>query len=154
MTLAGLETIERELPSPADVEAARDASHALLRLTGAGGVRVEGEGEHGALQGFVLPPAAVALLADALAGLAQGRRVVVVAEDAELTTQQAADLLNVSRPYLIGLLEAGKIAHRKVGTHRRIPLGDLLAYRRARKAKSALLMRELAAEAQELGMGY
>ena len=91
---------------------------------------------------------------DVLAGLARGRRVVVVPEDAELTTQQAADMLNVSRPYLIGLLEAGKIAHRRVGMHRQVLLRDLEAYRAARRVESAAALDELAAQAQELGMGY
>jgi excisionase family DNA binding protein len=78
---------------------------------------------------LVLPRPAVELLARVLANMASGQGVSVVAEHTELTTQQAADLLNVSRPYLIGLLEAGEIEFRKVGTHRRIFARSLLAYK-------------------------
>lgn len=77
---------------------------------------------------LVVPRGAVELLARILAHMAASQGVSVVPSHAELTTQQAADLLNVSRPFLIGLLEAGAIEYRKVGKHRRIKAQSLMSY--------------------------
>lgn len=79
---------------------------------------------------LLVPRSVVELLARILAHMAAGQGVSVVPSHAELTTQQAADMLNVSRPFLIGLLEADEIEYRKVGRHRRVNAASLLDYLR------------------------
>lgn len=105
-------------------------------------------------KGTALPSAAVPLLKLTLDLLAQGKAVTVLSEDAELSTQEGADLLNVSRPYFVGLLESGQLPFRKVGTHRRVLLVDVLAYKRLTDAKREKVLEELAEQAQELNLGY
>lgn len=98
-----------------------------------------------------VPRVAVDLLVRVLANLAAGQGVTLVPAHAELTTQQAADLLNVSRPFLIKLLDDRKIEYRTVGTHRRITAASLLDYKRRDDAERRKAADELASEAQEMG---
>ncbi|MEU8616973.1 helix-turn-helix domain-containing protein [Streptomyces sp. NPDC048623] len=101
---------------------------------------------------LALPREAVELLASLLAHLGAGRAVSIVPSDAELTTQQAADMLNVSRPFLIGLLEAGEIQYRTVGSHRRITASSLLEYQRKDDHRRRQVATELTQLGQEMGM--
>jgi excisionase family DNA binding protein len=101
---------------------------------------------------LVLPRPAVTLLAQVLGQLAEGRGVSVIPSEAELTTQQAADLLGVSRPYLVGLLDSRKVPSRKVGRHRRVALSDMLAYMRADDEQRRRAADELGDLGQELGL--
>ena len=101
-----------------------------------------------------IPPSAFQLLVEILTQMAQGNAVTLIPVHAELTTQEAADLLNVSRPYLVGLLEAGEIPYRKVGPRRRIRYQDLNVYKEQLDTERMKDLEELAAQAQELNMGY
>jgi excisionase family DNA binding protein len=97
-----------------------------------------------------LPARAVKMIVEFLLAMAERKPVSVIPHTAELTTQQAADFLNVSRPHLVGLLDSGEIKHRMVGTHRRVRVSDLVAY----KARSDQARRDaiaaMVAEAQRL----
>lgn len=101
-----------------------------------------------------LPAGAVALLMEILEAMATGRGVTIIPENAELTTVQAAQVLNVSRPFLIKLLETGAIPFRLVGKHRRILMEDVMAYKSAIDLEREAALDALAAEAQEQDMGY
>jgi excisionase family DNA binding protein len=105
-------------------------------------------------QPIELPAGAVSLLMDILEAMAAGRGVTVIPENAELTTVQAASLLNVSRPFLIKLLAEGALPHRKVGKHRRILIDDVMAYKSRIDAEREAVLDQLTAEAQENDMGY
>ncbi len=102
----------------------------------------------------VIPAAAFGLLVDILSQMAQGNAVTLIPIHAELTTQEAADILNVSRPFLIKLIETGEIHCRKVGRHRRIRFEDLMNYKQQIDSDRMQALDELAAQAQELNMGY
>lgn len=107
--------------------------------------------EEGAIE---LPAGAVASLLDILEAMAAGRGVTVVQDSAELSTVQAAEILNVSRPYLIKLVEDGALPHRKVGTHRRLRLEDVMAFKASIDHERGAILDRLAREAQEQEMGY
>jgi excisionase family DNA binding protein len=108
-------------------------------------------GEHGGEDPLILPREAVSLLVFILAQAAEGRGVTVMPSNAELTAQQAADMLNVSRPFLIKLLETGEIPFRLIGKHRRLTYEDLQEYRRRDGAKRRASADQLGALGQELG---
>lgn len=108
----------------------------------------------GSQEEILLPPQAMQALAKALKHLAAGNEVVVEARTDEFTTQQAANYLRVSRPFLVGLLEKGQLPFRKVGSHRRVLLSDLETYKQRIDDQRFQALEQLAAQAQELGMGY
>lgn len=139
-------------PTEEDVKLAVQSSRQLAAIVGRGETArlrlIDGEQE------ITIPVTAIRLLAEMLQQMAAGRAVNLVPHHAELTTQQAADFLNISRPYLIGLLDRGELAYRKVGTHRRIAFSDLLKYKEQSATNRAQVLDELAAEAQKLNIGY
>lgn len=103
---------------------------------------------------IILPFSAVNLLLEILTQMAEGNAVTLIPIHAELTTQEAANILNVSRPFLIKLMEKGELPFHKVGTHRRILFADLIEFKSKRDLISKNALDELAKQAQELGLGY
>ena len=103
---------------------------------------------------ITVPRKALELLQFILSSMAQGKAVSLITSDSEVTTQQAADILNVSRPHLVKLLEQGALPFKKVGSHRRILLEDLLAYESKQKKQREQQLQLLADQAQELHLGY
>ncbi len=151
MAIAALTT---EPLSEAEAELARTSGQRLIPLARSGRpltIRVPNAGLEEIIK---LPAGAVKLLAKILEDMAAGRAVMILPQEAELTTQQAANFLNVSRPFLIRLLEGGTMPFRLVGTHRRIRFEDVRRYKESIDAKRRKVLDRLAAEAQELGMGY
>ncbi|MBK8069374.1 MAG: helix-turn-helix domain-containing protein [Rhodanobacteraceae bacterium] len=141
---------ETQLPTPEEARMARDGS---LRLAAAIDIKASPNVSiGGGAEAIELPASAARLLVELLAQMGQGNAVQVVPVHAELTTQQAADFLNVSRPYLIERLEAGELPFRKVGKHRRVRFEDVLRYKKRTDYESKLAMTELTALSQELGL--
>ena len=99
-----------------------------------------------------LPPSVARLLMDILKQTAAGNAVALVPVEAEVTTQQAADLLNVSRPFVVGLVENGTLPARTIGKHRRLSLRDVLAYKADQFAKRERALDEIVAMDQEYGL--
>jgi len=130
---------------------AEDALRLLRDLERGSVVRLHPEGSERMVS---IPAPVVDLLARILTLMANGDAVAVVPVRAEITTQQAADLINVSRPHLIMLLDRGEIPFRKVGTHRRVSLSDVLEYRRRDQARRKAILDELTREVQEMGLDY
>ena len=143
-------------PSEADAALAREASRQLAtRKFGRKSsihIRVFDDGKEA--ETVAVPASALRLFLHLLTEMAQGNGVTLVPTQMELTTQQAADLLNVSRPYMAKLLDEGKIPGRTVGKYRRVRFDDLMAFKQKDDDARAKVLDQLTAEAQELGMGY
>ena len=145
-------------PNEHEIDLARDGASILSQILGRH--RQESSFEERIIfldennEEVVLPAAALELLKGILVQMAQGNAVTLVPIHAELTTQQAADILNVSRPYLVKLLEGGDIPFTKKGSHRRVLFKDIKAYKEDIDAKRLEALDELSALSQELDMGY
>lgn len=142
------DTLVRADPSETEgLERLRDQIEVLFRqhrraqLVGPSGERVE------------IPASAFHALQLVVQGMAQGLTMTLVPHGHELTTQEAADLLHVSRPHLIKIVESGELPYHHVGTHRRLRIEDVLAYRDQRGDRRREKLDELTRQSQELG-GY
>jgi excisionase family DNA binding protein len=141
-------------PTEADAQLARDSARQLaLQLAKANGtmqlrvVEPDGDGET-----VTIPTAAFRLLVTILAQMASGNAVRLIPHHAELTTQEAAELLNVSRPYLVRLLDNGRIPFRRVGTHRRVLFKDVMTYKAEHRRARGAALDELTRLSQKLGL--
>jgi excisionase family DNA binding protein len=155
MNKTALKTYEPIIPTKTETELAeqsikvlmpymKSTKHPILELLSKGR----------AAKKIIIPASALRLLVAILSQMAKGNAVTLIPVHAELTTQEAADMLNVSRPYLVTLLEQGVMPHRKVGTRRRIFVSDLLHYKEKIDKARLKTLEELAEQAQELDMGY
>lgn len=146
--------IELAVPTTGDAALAQDSARRLARLIGARptlSITVDADGTRDTLE---LPTTAVRVLVDVLAEMAKGNAITLIPSRAELTTQQAADLLNVSRPFLVKFMEDGRLPFRKVGTHRRVRLSDVLALKQQIASTRRAALEQLVRDGQELNLGY
>ncbi len=138
-----------------EAEMARAARRLLMAsLDHSQAVEITVESEEGRGPTIALPPRALRFLADLLGAMSERKQIALVHKDAELSTVEAALMLGVSRPFLIKEIEAGRLAHRMVGTHRRIAFSDLHAYQARMKKDKAAALARLSRNADELGLDY
>ncbi|MDZ7925117.1 MAG: excisionase family DNA-binding protein [Marinagarivorans sp.] len=142
------------LPTPAEVEQAKVSSRTLSKYANVDRVSLSLRGSNGAADDLVLPGHILQLLLDVLSEVSQGNAISLIPHHQEISTQEAASLLSISRPFLVGLLEKGDIPFRKVGSHRRVLLTDVLSYKEQTEMLRNQSLDELAALSQAENMGY
>lgn len=131
----------RRLPTPEEIDSAAHAAQAIAVAMEVDGAPVR------------IAPAVGELIIELLGHVASGKMVTLAPVDALLTTQQAADMLNVSRPHLTSLLKSGEIEHVVVGRHRRVPLPALMDYHERRRRGREQALDDLAQLGQEFDLG-
>lgn len=141
-----------ELPTPQDIALAKESSRALAKYADQDRVTLKITGEDGQSEDIILPGHIMAMLLKISTEMSQGKAISLIPINAELTTQEAANMMNVSRPHLVKLLEQEALSFHKVGTHRRIYLKDLLTYMEDNDKARRQSLDDLAALSQELGL--
>ena len=131
---------EKEAQTFKELERILQIEGSKVKLLGANGEQID------------IPESLHQVLHHVVQAFVKGRIISIIPENCEMTTQQAADFLNVSRPYLIKLLEQGEIPHIKVGTHRRVPFQDLMKYKEQRDSKRRQALQELIEMSEEAGL--
>ncbi len=149
MTDAARRLDDLSLPTVAEAEIAKSSSRLLAACIGEGETArikvIDSQGE------IVVPVSALRMLVEILGQMSQGNGVTLMPIHAELTTQEAADFLNVSRPFVVGLIDKGELPANRVGTHRRIKFKDLMEYRQRSIIQRKQILQDMTREAQETG---
>lgn len=142
------------LPDQAEVEQAKISSRTLSKYAAVDRVKLSLTGSNGESDDLVLPGHVMQILLDVLSEISKGNAISLVPHHQEVSTQEAANLLNVSRPFLVKLLKDGEIPYRKVGSHRRVRLQDVLEYKERIDQRRLDSLSKLAQLSQEEDMGY
>lgn len=140
------------MPSKTDMELARVAQRCIMEaLDRSRAVQIKLESEVGDIPPIQLPPASLRLIGQLLGLMSEGRPFTLMPEKQELTTVEAANFLNVSRPFVIKEIDAGRIPHRLVGSHRRILLSDLIEYAQQMQVSREVVLDDLSQLSKDLG---
>ena len=142
------------LPTAEDSKQAELSSRTLAKYADADRVKLSLRASNGESDDLILPGHVLQIMLDVLSEMAKGNAISLVPHHQELGTQEAANLLNVSRPHLVSLLENGEIPFRKVGSHRRVLLTDVLTYRQDQHAMRSEALDELSTLSQQNNTGY
>lgn len=145
---------EVRLPTPEQMEDAKASSRTLAKYADTERVHLTLSGSNGESDELVLPGRVIKMLLTVLTEMSQGNAISLIPWHKELGTQEAASILNVSRPFLVALLEQGEIPHHKVGSHRRVRLEDVLAYKERIDDQRHDALDRLTGVSQDEGMGY
>lgn len=141
--------------SPHEVEMARAAQRCIMKALdhsrAAAITLTTTDGEQPTIE---LPPAALKLIGQLLGAMSEGRPVTLMPAKQEFSTVEAANFLNVSRPFVVKEIEEGRLPHRKVGTHRRVAFDDLLNYAREMRKRQEHALERMTENARELGLDY
>jgi excisionase family DNA binding protein len=156
--MTAIEKIREVVPpqmSPKEVEMARAAQRCIMEALdhsrAATITLTTTDGDHPTVE---LPPAALKLIGQLLGAMSDGRPITLMPSKQEFSTVEAANFLNVSRPFVIKEIEEGRLPHRKVGTHRRVAFEDLVTYAREMRKRQEGALERMAANARELGLDY
>jgi excisionase family DNA binding protein len=141
-----------QFPTEDEMAQAKEAGRQLARMLPEGQRPLRLVTENNQHEMISIPPGAVRLFLDVLTQLGQGRGVTILPKKAELTTQEVADFLNVSRPYVVKLIDSGALPARTVGTRRRVAFHDLIKFDEADRKRRRAALNEIAQIDQELGI--
>ena len=152
--MASIQKISPLPPSEEDIAQAKESSRILAKYADMDRVHLSLKGNDNQGDDLILPGPVVQLLLNVLSEVSQGNAVSIMPVHAELSTQEAANILNVSRPHLVKLLEQGEIEFHKVGTHRKVLAKHVVEYKEKITQQRHEVLDELASLSQKMGMGY